>query len=175
MVHIPWVMTKSSSTLLTAWVPKGPQKEPGSRVAQANGDVNRKHVQGACPVVPHICVRIYSYLSSNVSVRMLSSNGDVIPGHHGVSGMRPVQSLPPLNLDLIRERRQRFQAKGVHVKFSSTLIGDGVAEACLLEKFKKQMEQLQSIKLTWTGWGSWGSVSGRSPPEAPIRPLYVAG
>ena len=97
-----------------------------------------------------------------------------IPWTKESSGLQSL-ALPPLNLDLIRERRQRFQAKGVHVKFSSTLIGDGVAEACLLEKFKKQMEQLQSIKLTWTGWGSWGSVSGRSPPEAPIRPLYVAG
>lgn len=82
---------------------------------------------------------------------MLSNNGDVITGHQGVSGVRPVQSLPPLNLNLIRERGQRFRSKGVHIKFSSTLIGNGIAEACLLENFKKQMEWLQSIKLTWTG------------------------
>ena len=49
------------------------------------------------------CVRIYSYLSSNVSVKMLSGNGDIITRCHGVSGMRPVQPLPPLNLELIRE------------------------------------------------------------------------
>lgn len=55
MVHIPWAMTESSSTLHTACVPEGPQKKPGSRIVQANGDDYRKQVQGACPVIPHMC------------------------------------------------------------------------------------------------------------------------
>ena len=102
VVHTLWAMTESSSTRTLLGSPRAPRKSqvPASFRPAATAAENTS--KG--PALSFLtCVRIYSYLSSNVSVKMLSGNGDIITRCHGVSGMRPVQPLPPLNLELIRE------------------------------------------------------------------------